>query len=323
MSSALHAFMERLVDYAGLFPPATLDMETAVAQYADYRARPEAWMLGRFIVPAGRLNELATAAENYLSSPETWGVSVLLGHREDPAQAFSRLKEQCRAITGFEGEPAVRGAIEMLEVPIPAQVKSTDVADFLNRYLDGLDEFCIRGRELFWEIPPGASEETDFLVLKALAAVAASRSGAGQTVLRLGAKLRCGGVVAEAFPSVDRVSRVVAHCRDLGLALKCTAGLHHPVRYLATQPAAMMHGFLNVFGAGLLAHAHGWDAEKLAQVVSETQPEAFVFDADKFSWRGHTVPADVLRSLRVRFLSGFGSCSFDEPRDDLRDLGLL
>ncbi|MCK5790452.1 MAG: hypothetical protein KAH34_06390, partial [Ketobacter sp.] len=310
MSSALHAFMDQLVDYAGLFPPTALDMATAVSQYAGFQGQSESWMLGRFIVPADRLSQMAAAVEGHLAAGERWGVSALLGHRENAEQSLGMLQKQCQSIIAFEAELAGRATVEVLEVPLPSRMKWNALPTFLNDFLDGLEEFGVSGRELFLEIPPSAAENTELHLLEAVAKAAASGSGPGRTVLRLGAKLRCGGVTAEAFPSVDRVSRIIAHCRDLSLALKCTAGLHHPVRHQSAEPAVMMHGFLNVFGAGLLAHALQWDAKKLSRVVAETEPQAFEFEAGSFSWRGHSVQADTLRALRTRFLCGFGSCSF-------------
>ena len=50
-SSAFRSFMGGLVDYAGLFPPASLDMAAAVDEYAAHRAEQEAWMLGRSSQP--------------------------------------------------------------------------------------------------------------------------------------------------------------------------------------------------------------------------------------------------------------------------------
>jgi hypothetical protein len=85
----------------------------------------------------------------------------------------------------------------------------------------------------------------------------------------------------------------------------------------------MMHGFLNVFGAGILAHATGADPEVLTACVAETDPGAFNFSSEGFTWRDHLVSAGDLDRARERFLAGFGSCSFTEPRDDLRTLGLL
>jgi len=48
---ALNELLHASIDYAGLFPPAQLDMTTAVENYARYLASDSAWALGRFIVP--------------------------------------------------------------------------------------------------------------------------------------------------------------------------------------------------------------------------------------------------------------------------------
>ena len=322
MSLALHAFMDGLVDYAGLFPPAALDMATAVKQYAEFRNQPESWMLGRFIVPADRLLDMAREASAHLSSGH-WGVSALIGHRDNPEKSLAVLDSQCQAIDEVELAFGKRGRVEVLEVPLPSGLQPAELSSYLPRFLDSLDKGGIVGREIFVEIPPQISRDNELPMLEVLAVVAASRAGAGKSALRLGAKLRCGGVTPEAFPSVHKIARVVSYCRDLKLALKCTAGLHHPVRHQASEPVVMMHGFLNVFGAGLLAATYGWDAEKLSRVVAETEPESFAFDEEGFSWRGHCVSLASVRALRAQFLCGFGSCSFDEPRDDLQNLGLL
>ena len=323
MSSAMRAFMDGLVDYAGLFPPAALDMETAVRQFAGFRGEPEAWMLGRFIVPAGRLSEMAACAEKHLATRDPWGISALLGHRENATDSLEMLSGQCQAIVTFEAGLKALASVEVLEVPLPAEATAEELPGFLNAFFDGLESEGVQGREVFWELPPSTPETQELPILKVVADLAQLRSGNGRATLRVGAKLRCGGVTPEAFPSVDRISRIIAHCRDLSLPLKCTAGLHHPVRHQAQEPQVMMHGFLNVFGAGLLAHAHGWNVGQLAEVIGDTEAQSFHFEAGEFRWRNHTVEADVLRGLRSQYLCGFGSCSFDEPRDDLQNLGLL
>ena len=127
----------------------------------------------------------------------------------------------------------------------------------------------------------------------------------------------------DAFPSCERIATVIDHCRRLGLSLKCTAGLHHPVRHQSTEPAVMMHGFLNVFGAGMLSHALGVDREVLTACVAETDPAAFSFSDAGFAWRDHLVAPDALTRARGSFLCGFGSCSFADPLADLRELGLV
>jgi len=57
--SALRELMTGLIDYAGLFPPAALEMDAAVRNYEAYLRGPDAWALGRFVVPAARLEDLA------------------------------------------------------------------------------------------------------------------------------------------------------------------------------------------------------------------------------------------------------------------------
>src|SRR3954469_13541272 len=50
--NAFRALMEGAIDYAGMFPPASLDFHTALANYRRYREGPHAWMLGRFVAPS-------------------------------------------------------------------------------------------------------------------------------------------------------------------------------------------------------------------------------------------------------------------------------
>jgi hypothetical protein len=136
-------------------------------------------------------------------------------------------------------------------------------------------------------------------------------------------KLRCGGVEAAAFPAPERVAMVIALCRTHGLPLKCTAGLHHPLRHYSDASGAMSHGFFNVFGAGILAHAAGLPAERIDQCIRDERAASFSVEGDRFTWQEWTVAADQVERARARFMTSFGSCSFDEPRADLRELGWM
>ncbi|HET6568116.1 MAG TPA: hypothetical protein VFG50_09130, partial [Rhodothermales bacterium] len=60
----LRALLEGAIDYAGLFPPASLDLPRTVRCYAQYYRDSESWMLGRFVVPAQRHDELRRLAES-------------------------------------------------------------------------------------------------------------------------------------------------------------------------------------------------------------------------------------------------------------------
>lgn len=318
MSAALTAFMDALIDYAGLFPPATLDVPTAVAAYARHRGEPEAWMLGRFIAPAGKLAAIGAAAEPLLGTGPAWGFSVLVGARESTEAALAGLATQAADIARFEASLPGRVRVECLETPVPLVGTAAEI--FVPAMLAELNRQGLARREVFLEVLPGSDDQA---VLAAIASAGAAATGDPQGFRRVGAKLRCGGVTPEAFPSCERIAAVIQQCVRLDLALKCTAGLHHPVRHRSLEPDTMMHGFLNVFGAGLLAWAGHAATEVLVGCLAETDPAAFIFDGEIFAWRDHRVDAETMRRIRSRSLCGFGSCSFAEPRADLQTLGVL
>jgi hypothetical protein len=137
----------------------------------------------------------------------------------------------------------------------------------------------------------------------------------------LRAKIRTGGVTTDAFPAVGNVAAFLRACKARNIAFKATAGLHHPLRcvkaltYEPNAPVGTMHGFLNVFlAAAMLDHA---DA-----ILAERDPRAFAFDDDGARWRDQRVSIEELRVMRG-FATSFGSCSFEEPIDDLKELGWL
>jgi hypothetical protein len=138
-----------------------------------------------------------------------------------------------------------------------------------------------------------------------------------------GFKLRCGGLEASAFPSVEQVAFTLCACRDAGVPLKCTAGLHHPVRRFDAGLGTHMHGFLNVFLAGVLGHARRLGEEQFRAILAEEAAEHFAFDEQGCRWRDFRVSIEEIRAARQNGIISFGSCSFDEPRDDLRAMGWL
>lgn len=125
-----------------------------------------------------------------------------------------------------------------------------------------------------------------------------------------GAKLRTGGLVADAFPSVREVAAFLGGCTERGLTYKCTAGLHSALRHVDATTGFGHHGFLNVL---LAAHAAttGGDA---AAVLSER-------DGAVLAAATRAVGDADARRTRERY-AGHGSCDVHEPVADLATLGL-
>jgi len=86
---AVRILLDSVLDYAGLFPPAKLDMRTTVANFARDRRGPDRWMLARLIVPVTRFPEFVDAADPLLpktadaEGEEPWPMSVLVAPASD------------------------------------------------------------------------------------------------------------------------------------------------------------------------------------------------------------------------------------------------
>jgi hypothetical protein len=127
-------------------------------------------------------------------------------------------------------------------------------------------------------------------------------------------KLRCGG---KAVPSVEQVALVISACREAGCVFKATAGLHHPVR------RGSEHGFLNLLAAVVVAHEGGRPATELEPVLAEEDRAAFTVEPGGLAVDGRRAGGAQIAAARRELFAGFGSCSWREPVEDLRELGIL
>jgi hypothetical protein len=139
----------------------------------------------------------------------------------------------------------------------------------------------------------------------------------------VGLKIRCGGLDAAAVPSTLAVAASLAACQRAGIPLKATQGLHQPVRHFDSALATTVHGFLNLFFAGVLGYAHALSEPDVLAIIEEEAAAAFRCHDRGLDWRGLAAGLDDIAAARRVAVTSFGSCSFSEPRDALRGLGLL
>src|SRR5207237_9921037 len=83
-----------------------------------------------------------------------------------------------------------------------------------------------------------------------------------------------------------------------------------------------IHGILNVLDAAAVAAEYKWDSRQTALMLEDESAESFSFTDEFCAWCEWKIEVKRLRDRR-KFVTSFGSCSFDEPREDLRALGLL
>lgn len=315
MRQSLRVLLADVVDYAGLFPPARLSMSAAVESFARARRSTEAWMLGRFVCPASRLDELAAACAVLQSEshpagnrPPPWDVGTTPWSIS--AVVDGDLTQALAAVQTFNRQyaPAGRSLVQVdcleLRVQHPA-----DVASAADRIPPDL--------LAFYEISTTADDE----LLAAVAGAIAERRGA--------AKMRLGGLTPQAIPPPRDVARFLWTCHAAGASCKATAGLHHalpgeyPLTYEPDAPCGTMHGFINLLVAAAAVWTHGSGPAHLEPMLCERDPAQFRFTDEGVRWRDVFVETALLAETREAFLLSFGSCSFDEPVADLRALHWL
>jgi hypothetical protein len=305
-SQALRALCGGIVDYAGLFPPAKLDMAPTVQNYHRYRggrdAAAPAWMLGRLVVPVARFAEFEAAVAGLLpvvdgpTHDDAWAITALTAAAGDAG-----LAADLDAIDRFNDEHAREGAgaayVDCIELKAPS-------ASAIDTALDLMPDDLYPYFEIDWASDPRG-------MIAALAGLDA------------GAKIRTGGLVADAHPSPEAVARFIAACASAEVPFKATAGLHHPLRHAASDVGCRQHGFLNVFAGSVLLFGGQIDEATLATLLADESAASFRFADDGLAWRDRRAPIGQIRAARERFAHAFGSCSYTEPLDDLRRLGLL
>ncbi len=316
MLDSIRTLMTGLIDYAGLFPPSKLDMSIATENYAKYLRSEHSDFLARFICPVPRLKEFTEKASVVL--PGTFATS---GYREqaddiDPWQLsaiiIGDLQENLDAIYAFnKHHDDEANGLAMVDA-IEMKIGSVDE-------IDAALELIPEAIDVAFEIPQDVIMNGD--PRGYIAALAG-----GDSI----AKIRCGGIEASMIPDTVDIARFILACEAAAVGFKCTAGLHHPIRaehaltYEDDAPRGVMHGFVNVFVASAyVRNAKNPDEATTVAILEETDAKAFVFSDDGVRWNDISVSTAHLAVARESFATSYGSCSFDEPREDLQKLGLL
>jgi hypothetical protein len=308
MSASLRALLTGVIDYAGMFPPAKLPLEEAIRNYARYLFGPEELMLGRFLCPTPRLEELGPHCKRlFLEQPCIISAVGRGGSTSD--EISSGLKEDMNAMTMFKEE---RARVDTWEIRLPPGYVGDDLLPLFAAM--GRAWCALSGRMACYEI--AYSDGWKASVIRVLPTLVR------RDPLPTCFKMRCGGLEASAFPSPEQVAFVIAACRDEDVPIKFTAGLHHPIRHYNVEVQTKMHGFINVFVAGVLAHTLRLSEEQLLPIIEDEDASHFRFDDDGLRWKDFSATTEQIAATRKHVLS-FGSCSFDEPREDLKKLGWL
>lgn len=282
--TAIDALLAGLIDYAGLYPPASLDMHSAARKYLEYSRSTHGRALGRFVIDLDRFPYLWDAAGDYVRGIR---LSVIAGPEAD-WDDLHRLVEKGFAIEAIEIKGAGAAEIGRVAMRIPAGVNT------------------------YFEVPTDASPA----VLDAVAAAGArAKIRTGSTIAEAFPSTQALAQMLE-----DLASRRLIFKATAGLHHPLRG--RHPLTYADGSPTAVMHGFVNLGCAAALLY-FGGDVREARLVLEEEWPGAWQITPEAIVWEENGWSADELREVRQQFFTGFGSCSFEEPIRELEALRWL
>ncbi len=329
LERSLQVLLHEIVDYAGLFPPAGLDLDPALRNFSRYGQALDVWALGRFVCPTARFAMLPPLADLF-SDAAPLRLSVLPGGGPTESAFFDQLAQDVADIQSLAAAMGKRVAFDAFEVRLPASALGSGMPEsltaFLTKFARQIDTIDGLKRPCFFEIPVANWPEAAAWS-QTVAAVARVLGEFNERLPadapRVGFKLRTGGLEASAFPSTMQVTEAILACVRERVPMKFTAGLHHPIRRYDSNVRTQMHGFINVFLAAILAYSLRLGRHDVLAILDETDPANFHFGAAFCGWDQADATIGEVQWARQNVAVSFGSCSFDEPLDDLRALGWL
>jgi len=313
MPSSLASLLHHSLDFAGLFPPATLPVPEALRIFRQERTVNTAEMLSRFVCPVLRLEELVAAA----SANAQFSIAALPRGGRNTGEFLANLETDLATI--YRLAQLNDGAISIDTIELRPPVDALEPLA-LRKLLAAIKALLVRKagnvRQVFVELAPSPALPS----LLELLAEQATRSGGNESPV-FGYKLRTGGSDAASTPTAGQTASALAATAALGLPMKCTGGLRSPLRTISTAGSTPSHGFVNLLVAAAIVSAAPVEPAVLEAVLEENTASAFTFEGRSLTWHGHTLNSSDIAAARKRLLVSFGSCYIEQPRLELQKLG--
>ena len=293
-------FLSGIIDYAGFFPPAKLDYIIAFENFLEYSQSGHSWMLSRFISPTSKLKDM----KKYLkekSIDRSISIVAILQPADDIDTYIKQLSPQLKEIDSlpnnvnipfFETKAPKSGSSNQLDILIPVLREELSSVLYRRLFIESSTDECIR------------LDVNNF-------------------VDRVGIKVRCGGPSIDLVPSIGSLAEAIMYMAENKIPVKFTAGLHHPILHFDPKLGGMVHGFLNVFMASILAYGNRSNYSLIQSVLSDQDPSNFIFDKNSAYYKDIKIQMEDIQHIRQSYVHSFGTCSFDDPIMDLTSLGII
>jgi len=283
--TAIDNLVEGLFDYAGLYPPASLDLQTIVQNYFTYRQNTNGQALARLVVDLDRLQALRDIAGNHFKKLHLSVVSHPNAHWEE----LRCMLDEGAPIEAIEIKVAMPSEVECIARHLPIELTTYFEVPVDSRETELLDAVCAAGAK----------------VKLRMGGVVAETFPSSQAV-------------ADMLQAI--ADRHLSFKATAGLHHPIRS--RHPFTYEPCSASGMMHGFVNLCCAAAVVHCGG-EARSAAQILEEADPQTWQITPEHIAWRDFKWSTGQIREARQEFFSSIGSCSFTEPMADLETLGWL
>ena len=303
MRTASEVFLSKLIDYAGIFPPANLKLPLALSNYRSYMQSTHHWIISKFIISSTDLRKISIKDINQFNSQNLLNLSIIT----------KNFNKDYNIINTFLREFSNNVKFSCLETQI------SNINNFNNQMIE-INDLIKKNKlniSLFFELlSKNWKDDIPFVI--------DNISRFNKTYeTNFGFKLRCGGIKKSSFPAPTYISTVLLQSIKKNVPMKFTAGLHHPYIYNDSQINTKMYGFFNVFLSGMFAKKYDLNENDIIKILIDENKNHFQFKENKIKWKSYYITTDEILDYRLKNFISFGSCSFDEPCEDLKENGIL
>lgn len=316
------ALLGGAIDYAGTFPPAALPLEKAIQRASRWRQEGKhPWLLNKMVLPVADIKKL-TASYLYEQgadgSPWLFAALGTPCQSELPAEFYKTVEWDLRELRRCREKwfySSCRQDVISYETKLPASLFSHDsvskIFDFISPVLERTPHLTSNEiGDLFFEISfEGDWEKTIDNTVKALVEWLDENE---ELDLIPGLKFRTGG---NYVPSGAQLAHAISQVTSHNLRFKATQGLHHALSH------GKDFGFVNLFASLCFAQGYGpeeFGDSRIEECLSDSNRANFEFKKEGFCWKNFSMTSEEIEVARRAHGATFGSCSLDEPDEDLR-----
>lgn len=315
------ALLGGAIDYAGTFPPAALSLENAIKRASTWRLQGKhPWLMNKVVLPVGDIKKLSSSFLYEHGADGSPWLFAALGtpcQSESPGDFYKTVEWDLRELRRCREKwfySSCRQDVVSYETKLPPSVlansSSQSVYDFISPVLDRTAHLASNEiGDFYFEVSFDCDWKQNIEnVSKALTQWLEENE---ELDLIPGLKFRTGG---NYVPSSVQLAQAILSTTSHGLRFKATQGLHHALSH------GQDFGFVNLFAALCFAQGYGPQEFGLSQIeecLLDSKKESFDFKKESFSWNNFSMTNEEIEVARRSHGATFGSCSLDEPDEDL------